>query len=220
MFMVFNYLNQPSLLEATPTGEFWSSRPGPSTEQFTGDSTEHFSQTILVTDPAYSELFQATGLDRLPNLHHVTFAISTRILDRPEGRAHEFLLNTTLYDADWKELPELQSNDGYTGDVFFDVGGWPHTPLRPELLPVLKDIFGDWKCVVEYFKSQAIYAMYPEERSSHPLFHMGILGDGEHLRRAEMRMAGTMTMGVINGDYVHKDDRVWQEFYDGGWHDI
>ena len=81
------------------------------------------SQTILVTDPAYPELFQKTGLDRMPNLHHVTFKIATRITDRQEGRAHEILVTAKAFDSADNVLPSSDLNpDGHYG-VWMDLGG-------------------------------------------------------------------------------------------------
>jgi hypothetical protein len=62
---MFNYLNHPSLLQEIPTGELWNCQPSSETDPDIGISIEHMSQTILVTDPAYPELFQKTGLDRI-----------------------------------------------------------------------------------------------------------------------------------------------------------
>jgi hypothetical protein len=237
--MVYNYVNHPSLLEATPIGELWNCQASSELHPDLGISIQHLSQvgvggeisflfglfhdfllrlchlpnlslrgtnansmstkTILVTDPAYPELFQQTGLDGMPNLHHVTFTIGTRIADRQEGRAHEILLAAKGYDSADNVLPCLYGNhSGYCGglDFWMDMGGWAGEPVD-QLLPIVKDIFGDWKCVVEYLKYMIELSESHGPPLTHPLIHMNILGDGLAFRRATLRISGSIVSGIV-----------------------
>jgi hypothetical protein len=222
--MVFNYVNHPSLLQAIPTGELWNCQPSSELNPDRGISIEHISQTIIVTDPAYPELFQMTGSDSLPNLHHVTFTIGTRITDREEGRAHEILLTAKAYDSADNVLPDSDGDyPGHYGPGLrfcMDVGGWAYAPVNV-LLPILRDIFGDWRCVVEYLKHFIDYSESDDGPDRHPLIHMHILGDGTSFRRAKLRIYGSMALGagIRNGvpTEIFEDNRRWQEFRNGRW---
>jgi hypothetical protein len=220
---LFNYINHPSLLQAIPTGELWNCQPSSETDPDIGISIEHMSQTILVTDPAYPELFQKTGLDRMPNLHHVTFKIASRITDRQEGRAHEILVTAKAFDPADNVLREPEGNPAGRYSVWMDVGGWAGTPAS-HLLPILKDIFADWKCVVEYLKYIIKHSQSGDEPVIHPLIHMDILGDGPTFRRSTLRISGTIVFGagIRNGvpTPILEDDRRWQELRDGRWEDL
>lgn len=221
--MLANYVNHPSLLAVTPSGELWSSPSSTYIDGWTGAFTEHFSQTFLPTDPVYQEVFKKPGFDRIPHVDHVEFTIGTRILDRPEGRSHEIVLFAKALDVN-DEIVKL--GDGYFGDYYFDAGGWPCTPARAVmLLPILKDIFGDWKCIVEYLKYKMESLWHDEDPNwylPHPLIHMGILGDGMTLRRASVRCAGTIVTGFdpTRNGLIFEDNRVWQELRNGIWEDI
>lgn len=225
LYTMFNYINHPSLLQAIPTGELWNCQPSSETDPDLGTAIEHMSQTILVTDPAYPELFQKTGLDRMPNLHHVTFNIATRITDRQEGRAHEILVTAKAFDSADNVLPSSDLNpDGHYG-VWMDVGGWADAPAAAtHLLPVLKNIFADWKCVVEYLKFFIDYSESNNQPVIHPLIHMDILGDGPTFRRSTLRVSGTIVFGagIRNGvpTPIWEDDRRWQELRNGRWEDL
>ncbi|KAE9365181.1 hypothetical protein N431DRAFT_430690 [Stipitochalara longipes BDJ] len=179
------------------------------------------SQTILVIDPAYPELFQKTGLDLIPNLHHVTFTIGTRITDREEGRAHEILLTAKVYDSADNVLPSSDGDGHY--HLWMDVGGWAYAPAA-DLLPIVKDIFGDWKCVVEYLKYFIDKSESDDEPGMHPLIHMDILGDGLAFRRATLRISGSTVFGVGIRDgalaQIFEDNRRWQELRNGRWVDL
>jgi hypothetical protein len=128
-------LHQPSLLlQEIPTGELWNCQPSSETDPDLGTSIEHMSQTILVTDPAYPELFQQTGLDRMPDLHHITLKIAIRITDRQEGRAHEILVTAKAFDSAYNVLPSSDENPPGHYSVWMDVGGWADAPAT-HLLP-------------------------------------------------------------------------------------
>jgi len=227
--MVFNFVNHPSLLEETPTSELWNCQPSSKLDPDLGISIEHMSKTILVTDPAYPELFQKTGLDGLPNLHHVTFAIATRITVREEGRALEILLTAKAYDSESHVLPDSGGDSpdllGHWGPglrFIMDVGGWAPSPAD-QLLPIVKDIFVDWKCIVEYLKSY-VNRDDDEPPLRHPLIHMDVLGEGLDFRRTTLRIAGTMAfgIGIRNGvpAQIFDDNRRWQELRIGRWEDL
>ncbi|KAE8450290.1 hypothetical protein EG329_006718 [Mollisiaceae sp. DMI_Dod_QoI] len=223
--MVFNYINHPSLLQATPIGEPWNFQSSSEMNPDLGNSIEHMSQTMLVTDPAYPELFQQTGVNGLPNLHHITFTIGTRIKDREEGQAHEIWLRAQAYDSADNVFPDPDGDpsDDIGCGFFMDVGGWAGSPADL-LVPVLKDIFGDWRCVVEYLKYMIGISQSNDAPDVHPLLHMDILGDGMTFRRATLRIAGSIVMGadMVNGvpTRIFEDNRTWQEFRNGGWEDL
>jgi hypothetical protein len=55
---VFNWLNHPSLLTAVPTGQVWACEQSLDVNPILGISITHVVQTILASDPAYSDIFQ------------------------------------------------------------------------------------------------------------------------------------------------------------------
>tara|TARA_R110002060_G_scaffold1190_3_gene2586 strand:+ start:3992 stop:4303 length:312 start_codon:yes stop_codon:yes gene_type:complete len=99
--------------------------------------------------------------------------------EREGGLAHEFLLTTEVVDSAGQRIP--RSDEGFSGDISLDVGGWWTIDGLPPLVTILRDIFGDLKCVVEYFK---LMCDGSGQQTPHPLIHMGILGQGQLFRRA------------------------------------
>lgn len=99
--------------------------------------------------------------------------------EREGGLAHEFLLTTEVVDSAGQRIP--RADEGFSGDISLDVGGWWTIDGLPPLVTILRDIFGDLKCVVEYFK---LMCDGSGQQTPHPLIHMGILGQGKLFRRA------------------------------------
>ncbi|KUJ20151.1 uncharacterized protein LY89DRAFT_472673 [Mollisia scopiformis] len=230
--MVMNYINHPSLLQETPTGQLWNCQPSSVLNPDLGHFIAHLSKTILVTDPAYPELFHETGLDGLPNLHHVTITIATRIVDRtedPPGRCHEILVVAKGYDSADNVFGNTDEDIDFMGcygpgfRFCMDAGGWADAPVNL-LLPILRDIFGDWRCVVEYLKYMIRQIMARAGTEAHPLVHMHILGDGLNFRREMLRIAGTIEIGfdIVDGapTDISKNNMVWQVLQNGRWEDL
>jgi hypothetical protein len=156
---VFNWLNHLSHLTAVPTGQVWDCQQSTEVNPDLRISINHVVQTILATDPAYSDIFQQSGLDRLPNLHHITFSIGTRITDRTaEGRteeerskerlSYEILVVVKTYDSANNVLLVTDNVTyfpgcyGGTDLCYYADWGWGNAPIT--MLPILKDVFGEW----------------------------------------------------------------------------
>lgn len=216
MAAVFNWFNHPSLLTAVPTGQVWDCQQSTEVNPDLGISITHETQTILATDPTYSDIFQKSGLDRVPNLHHITFSIGTRITDRTaqlrteeerskKCQSYEILVVAKTYDSANKVLPVTDNVTyfpgcyGGTDLCCYADWGWSNAPIA--MLPILKDIFREWQCVVEYLKHMA--TLFPDgDVAEHPLLHMDVLGEGMTFRRAILREAST-TIFALGGISTH-----------------
>lgn len=179
----------------------------------------------------------------MPNLHHITFSIGTRITDRTaEGRTeeergkehlhYEILVVAKTYDSANNALPVTDNVTYfprcYGGtDLCFDSDwGWSKASLT--MLPILNDIFREWQCIVEYLKYRV--SLFPNrgfpgrDRPQHPLLHIDVLREGMDFRRATLRISGTTIMGILMVDGVLQfgveDDRTWQELRNGRWEDL
>ncbi len=147
----------------------------------------------------------------MPSLHHVTFKVATRITDREEFRAHEILVTAKAFESADNVLRTSDENPaGYYG-VWMDVGGWTDVPAA-HLLPILKDIFADWKCIVEYLKRFIGYSQSGEPLI-HPLIHMDILGNSPTFRRNTLRVSGAIVFGAGIRDEFRL--RSWRMTEDG-----
>jgi hypothetical protein len=87
MFLLFNYINQPSLMNAINVGPFLVGCPL---------ETIHFIDTLTSGNPPHDPHFRGTGLDTFSTLHRINIRIKTAVqYTGPEAPGRHWYVHRT-----------------------------------------------------------------------------------------------------------------------------
>jgi hypothetical protein len=157
----------------------------------------HHRETLTLGHPVHNPLFRSVGLDTFEGLHHVEICIGTAVhspsldlevegWEDSRGNSWEILhiLDGRCFDCDNNLL--FIPGDNKLPTPFMKVFQWgPSQLVQGEDVSARYRELYTWKCVIEYLKIRCHLYWFGGEVTKDPLKDLGLLGDGEDLRRIE-----------------------------------